>query len=383
MKKVLFLSLANYKTLGGTQNYNYKLIKLFLSLEWEVTEYNCWLGNDKVVRESLPNVKEISNNPIGDTSSRYKEGRGFMKQVKTSNVQIAKHLESNQYDLIIDARQHPFTWKKKWGEDFTKKDNCIWVQHFCIGLYDGEYLSKSRFAKSMIYLYTNKLNKNRYNVMYSHKNVVLFDVNNLKSIKNSRFKISPSLHTCMLAEYDSKYISKQKQNIKKDIDFIYVGRINDVQKNISYINKIFTNTPYKLVVLGDGEEKLKSKLRKNPNIEYLGLKTQNEVADYLKRSKFLIQLSKYEGFPYTIVQGLSHGVVPIILDTYESAKTFANVGYIFKAKTSVEQMKNNLDSLYKNYSINQSKKCIEFAEKNLSNETFNKKWSEIIKSISK
>ncbi len=384
MKKVLFISLAEHTTLGGTQNYNYKLMLLFKKLGWEITEYNCQLGIDKVVRKRVPKVNVISNTPMKPYKFRLQEGYRFGQQVKKSTIDIVDIVNNQNYDLIIDTRQNPYYWNKKWGNDFSKTNKCIWVQHFFLGLFDGKHLSKYKTIERLINWWTNKASKNRYNVLYSHKNIVLFDENNKKHLNLERFKTNEfNIFTSMLSEYDKEYIESQKAIQIKDriYDFIYIGRINNIQKNITFINKVFKNSKYKLLAIGSGEKKYEKILKNNSNINYIGHITQEEVGQYFKQSKFLFLPSNYEGFPYVIVQALSHGVIPIILNTYESAETFSDISYVFPKNTSSNEMKKQLDIIYKKYNEELPKRAIKFASSFLCNEKFYETWTSIIKKI--
>lgn len=380
MKEVLFLSLASHDTLGGTQNYNYKLMNIFNDLGWKITEYNCNLGIDKPVRDKLKFVKTINNSSeLLPSRTRFVHGRRFMRQVKTSNIEIANLLSKKKYDLIIDCRQHPYTWSKKWGTDFSKQDNTIWIQHFTLRLYDGKCLTGNLLEYFFIYLYTNKLSANRYNVLYSHKNIVLFDKFNEGALNLKRFKVIPKIYTISLSGYNTTYLKKQLDNSKdRDIDFLYVGRLNQVQKNLKFINSVFKESKRKLTIIGSGDDKIVDLIKKNKQIDYLGFKKQDELCEYFRRSKYLFMPSKYEGFPYVLVQALSHGCTPIIINTYESVNFFKDVCHIFDAKIKPIQIANELENIINQYDKNTYKKNIQFAINNLSDEIFRQQWINVI-----
>lgn len=379
MKKVLFISLAKHNTLGGTQNYNVKLIKLFTKLGWDITEYNCNLGIDKEIAKPFANVRLINNSSVMcPTKFQLLEGWRFMHQVKVSNTEVVKLVNQNHYDLIIDARQHPYKWFKRWGTDFSKSSSTIWVQHFCLGIYDGKYLSKSKFASLVMYFYINKLTKHISNVLYAHRNIVLFDQYNAAKLDLKRLNPDTAIEKILLTEYDRDYILRQK-SIKfqtRDIDFLYVGRINQVQKNINFTNKVFRDD-LKIVVVGDGDKHAKEMILKNPNIDYKGFISQDKVHEYFKRAKYLFLPSNYEGFPYSVVQALSHGCIPIMLDTFESASFFKLIGHVYDKTITVSKMQSELRKLKS--ADDHSTQAVEFAAEHLSNESFNAKWSAIIK----
>lgn len=151
-------------------------------------------------------------------------------------------------------------------------------------------------------------------------------------------------------------------NIKRDIDILFVGRIA-AQKNLPKfieIIKIATKTNPKIIVkiIGSGEDELKikklisqNKLQKN--IEMVGATTS--PVQYYLRSKFFLLSSDYEGFPLTLMEAVSCGCYPVsnnlpeirlFFDKYRTKILFNNV---FKAATLISQpINHNIISYYKN-----------------------------------
>ena len=126
MKKVLIISLSAHNTLGGTQNYNTKLIHILQANNYKVTEYNCNVVLDKPNGNIIDGVEILTNSSITSPSSfRPTEAYRYMKQVNVADFEISQLVNNNDYDLIIDSRQYPYSHKKKYGREFVKDANCV------------------------------------------------------------------------------------------------------------------------------------------------------------------------------------------------------------------------------------------------------------------
>ena len=96
--------------------------------------------------------------------------------------------------------------------------------------------------------------------------------------------------------------------------FVFIGRLEE-SKGIVDLIEAWRKINKKLVIIGDGP--LKDYVKKNitENIEYLGNLKNHQVKKKLKRSKYLIQLSKsYETFGLTIIEAFQMGTPVIGLD---------------------------------------------------------------------
>jgi glycosyltransferase involved in cell wall biosynthesis len=83
-----------------------------------------------------------------------------------------------------------------------------------------------------------------------------------------------------------------------------------------------------LQVIGSGplENALKTKMIEEeiPNVTFIG-----EVSDptnYLNSAKYLLVTSYYEGLPMVVLEALAHGVTPIIIDSFLSARYLTGNG---------------------------------------------------------
>ena len=124
------------------------------------------------------------------------------------------------------------------------------------------------------------------------------------------------LHPTITDEYDSvkKEIDSYKKNSKTKI-FLTIARFSE-QKNLkllvgSFNELLVLNSNVILLIIGDGDQKIKSELfnLSGSHIFYLGNKSN--VADYFSHSDVFCLSSKWEGLPITILEAFSFGL-PVI-----------------------------------------------------------------------
>ena len=123
-----------------------------------------------------------------------------------------------------------------------------------------------------------------------------------------------------------KYISREKE-------IIYVGRIEYNQKRTDRVIEIWRELEpmypdWKLTIVGDGEDREDLEKR----IDGYGLKRVEitgfvDPIPYYKRASILLLTSEYEGFGLVIAEAMSHGVVPVVYNSFEVAKDLITDGH--------------------------------------------------------
>lgn len=173
----------------------------------------------------------------------------------------------------------------------------------------------------------------------------------------------------------------------KDIDleekenyFIWVGRVNNGGKNCIDFLRFFykfsqIHSDWKAIVVGDGSDLESNKnwvqRRKIKNIEFTG--NVDNVSDYYKKATYLIVTSWSESWSMVLTEGMAHGCIPIVYDTYETLHDIVDdglSGFILTDTTpqgilkSVLSTMNNKD-LKKQVAINAYKKVQHFNIKDI------------------
>ena len=105
---------------------------------------------------------------------------------------------------------------------------------------------------------------------------------------------------------------------KKDNIILVVARLDDAQKNISFIidawSKVKDHRGYTLHILGDGQDReMLHKCAEGVNdIVFEGSQTP---LNWYRKAKIFLMASPREGWGLTITESLQNGVVPIVLNT--------------------------------------------------------------------
>lgn len=127
-------------------------------------------------------------------------------------------------------------------------------------------------------------------------------------------------------------IVKQEEQPRLKNQLLFVGRIDEKQKRISLLLKIWKKVSiqipeWSLVIVGGGSEldywKEEARRMKLVNYSFKGFCKPDE---YYRESPIILMTSEYEGFPMVLVEGMQYGCVPIAFGT------FAALGDLVKNK---------------------------------------------------
>ena len=180
------------------------------------------------------------------------------------------------------------------------------------------YLRADKDYKSGLrYLYDNS---DRYILM--SKSFVSVFCRLTRLTDTSKVRIIPNMLT--FPKIESPSVIDGKDNI-----VLVVARLDDAQKNISFIinawRKVKNHHGYTLHVLGDGQDRemLHAQAACVEDIFFEG--AQSPLAWY-KKAKISLMASPREGWGLTITESLQNGVVPIVLNTSTVFKDIINSG---------------------------------------------------------
>jgi len=127
---------------------------------------------------------------------------------------------------------------------------------------------------------------------------------------------------------------------KKDNIVLVVARLDDAQKNISFMidawSKVKNHRGYTLHILGDGQDKemLHKRAEGVNDIVFEGSQTP---LNWYRKAKIFLMASPREGWGLTITESLQNGVVPVVLNTSTVFMDIINdQGNGFLPKTIVE-----------------------------------------------
>ena len=121
-------------------------------------------------------------------------------------------------------------------------------------------------------------------------------------------------------EYDMENFERKKKEV------LYVGRIFEYQKRVSYVLKIWkiieSNCEFRdwnLKIVGDGPDMEASKeLASDLGLRRVTFEGFKDPKPYYLDASIFMMTSALEGFGMTLVEAQQYGVVPVVMDTYSS-----------------------------------------------------------------
>lgn len=103
----------------------------------------------------------------------------------------------------------------------------------------------------------------------------------------------------------------ERIQVEANSTYTYIGRIS-FEKGIDLFCKSIVSASAKGLVIGDGSN-LEAYKRKYPQIEFVGWKTQEEIREYLKRTRALVVSSVlYETMGLTVIEMKQYGIPCIV-----------------------------------------------------------------------
>lgn len=371
--KILIISENRHNTAGGIEKYNNNLINIFSDHGHTVDEFSFHFRPEKpeifeqnkkvqMVNETLP-FQKIS------TIKRWQLISRFKKKI----LEIEK-----EYDVVINS-----TNNISWPKYIYRQKRWIYVQHFNKDFYLQKYIA-GKFLAPIIYFGMSLFGiKNPFK---KFQNIVFFTEDEKKDfIKNDNKNNTKKFFCIPIGVYKEAEIKQFSQKINYDNkteNFVYFGRIDNYQKRIKMVNKIFDKSQNNIDIFGSGNEK---NIITSKYINYKGKFNHSNIPHMLSNYKFSILFSRFEGFPLTIVESLSNGIPVISTNCSKSVKWLINNrGIIVDNKNMIKNLPPYLAKMASmkvdNYK-NLSKECFKFAIENLSFELFSKRWINLIEEI--
>lgn len=362
--KILIINENRHNSTGGIEKYTNQLINILSKNGHDVFEYAFNLNPERI---DLYKHNDLCK-PLNLTQKT--EHPLSLKQKRNLITRCVKEIKSiwQEYDLIINQ-----TANIKWSKEIYKSPKWIYVQHFCPNFYKQKYIAGS-FLRPIIYF--GMWMTGIKNPFKNFKNLVFFSEEDKKALnaRTNSYVIIP------LAAYSKKQILENKKNIKvvPENNYLFFGRIDNLQKNIKYIANLFESNQLDIDFYGQGQIEL---LDNKDYCHYKGIIKQDEIPNIISSYKFNVLLSKYEGFPFSIVECLSNGIPTISSMNCASSKTLTNnKGFILSKKDKNKII--DINKLDKKQYLELRQNCLDYALENLTLEAFENNWIQFINSLS-
>jgi N-acetylgalactosamine-N,N'-diacetylbacillosaminyl-diphospho-undecaprenol 4-alpha-N-acetylgalactosaminyltransferase len=217
---------------------------------------------------------------------------------------LRKHLNSNQFDFIIDFRYRTKLLQELILSKFIYNATTIYTIHsYLIDHYIPNHSLMARFFYGNCYA----------NVAITRKVEALI-------IEKHQFKNTVTIYNPVDLEIIN---SSKNDNIDIDFEFIIgIGQfVNDIKQFdkliLSFAQSMLPKSNIHLILLGDGDrkfylQKICNDLKISDHVHFLGY--QDNPYKYLKKSKFLVLSSKNEGMPNVILEALACEVPVVSFD---------------------------------------------------------------------
>ncbi|MGY6171931.1 glycosyltransferase [Candidatus Mycoplasma pogonae] len=378
MKKILVFSQRPHTLIGGIEAYAINLFHAFSeNPNYEIHE--TYFNNDTfdaVVSEKLAFTKSQNFFEMHNLKA---EAKFFPSSTKNEKrvIRLLKKVDFVEYDMIIFQNYRFFKMSKKLN---LKK--AVFVQHLTYDFYE-DFCNQNAIIKTIIKLWFTHPYSNKYNFFKFSNNVVVFDKANEEYI-NKKLNLDKKFYQIAIP-YSGKILNSSEIIYSKKTNILYSGRIDNFQKNISFLIKAANFFVAPLTIYGFGK-KIK-RFKWHSNINYEGFYNKDQLLDILSKVKVFVMTSKFEGFPFALVEALSNGIPIVVLETYPSAKFLTNNnknGILVPASASPEEFAAAVNKIY-NLSDNEyqqmSQNCLEFAQQNLSFKKFKTTWTQVAKNI--
>ena len=144
------------------------------------------------------------------------------------------------------------------------------------------------------------------------------------------------------------------ENIKKDNDFLFVGRVFDKVKRFYLVHD-------SLLKIKNGEKRIKVCGLKNPGFgEYLGVVDDQKLNTLYNSSKYVLLPSSAEGLGLPMIESMICGAIPITCSDNLTAREFSPLDFI--CEPNAEAIVKKVNELNKNYE-KKRKLALEYGEK--------------------
>ncbi|MBR4486322.1 glycosyltransferase [bacterium] len=361
MSKILILVPKHIYEINGTSNYAYKLCYFLLNNNYQVDVFYFYESNKLFFERKLDNnnlhfldLKDLKRSyeleKTLDNNFNFLNISLNMQYLKNVKAVLLNEVNFHNYNLVIDCTYY-------FDKEEMQLSNYLFVQQYEPKFYENQILKDYGFTNPLLHA----------------KNLVLYDQYELENYDKHK-----QYFFIALSSYNLNFIKQNYEqtlsNLKQKFDnkqIVYIGRINNHEKNISFLNKL--NDLYELDIKVYGPIETNIKIS-----NYQKKLDRSEVIKILNEAKFMILVSNTEGFSYSLVEAISLCTPIIIRNTYPASKylTSYNNGFLIPKEFDAKQVSLMIKDIA-NLSFKQYKKlvdnCYKFATKELNTNEFESK----------
>ncbi|MCC8358447.1 glycosyltransferase [Salinimicrobium sediminilitoris] len=257
-----------------------------------------------------------------------------------SSKDIYDYIRKNEFspNNTIIVSHGCWRWATKTGCDLEAKGfKWIAVPH---GMLEPWSLKQKALKK---FIYWNLLEKRKLKKASAIRAVGAPEFKNLKNEFGPKVRLIPN----GIDEPDF-----QAEEVEKPVQFLYMARLHHKKGIVPLVKAWLSSTlaetdNYKFVIAGpdDGElDQVQKHIVEARNIEYVGAVYGETKTQLLRESHFYLLPSYSEGFPTSVLEAMSYGLIPLISEGCNFPEAFENKVAI-RLEPSAEQIRNSLESV--------------------------------------
>lgn len=115
-------------------------------------------------------------------------------------------------------------------------------------------------------------------------------------------------------------------NVQKKKQILYVGRLDENQKYLSLLFKVWGKIQkqlpnWNLIIIGDGSSAAQYhsivKIQNLKNVTFTGF---TDPKSYYEESSIFVMTSRFEGFPMSLVEAMQYGCVPVLFNSFAAVE---------------------------------------------------------------
>ncbi len=302
-KKICIVTLSLAK--GGAERSSALLSKMLNDLGYEIHIVTILPDIDYNFSGTLFNLGKLKN-----------KKNTFFNRIKRLII-FKNYLKKQKFDVIVDSRVRTKVFLEFITTKFIYKVPTIYMIH--------------NFETSKVFTKYNWLNT------YLYKNEIMAAVSKAAKEKFQNMFNLNQIHT-IYNGFDFNDINKNTNdnNIEAPKDYIiFYGRIDDAHKNLKLLIDAYKvsklqQEQIKLLILGDGLDynEIFNYVKQRKLSEHIIFKefTVNPYP-YVKKARFMMLSSRFEGFPMVIPEALSLGIPVISVDCQSGPNEVIKNGY--------------------------------------------------------
>lgn len=173
----------------------------------------------------------------------------------------------------------------------------------------------------------------------------------------------------------------KKSELKKEV--LYVGRVSINQKRLDLLIRAWSliskrHNDWILKIVGDGPDlRYLKQLSKKLCISNISFEGKQNPIKYYEKASIIAMSSTYEGFPMTLIEAISFGLVPVAFNSFAAISdvVFNNFNGLTVEPFNIDKFASTLDTLMSDKALFNvmSNNCIEHA-KNFKVDEVGKVW---------